>query len=379
MRNICITSEGIKKLLQNLKPNKAAGPDGIRPKVLKELAPIIAPVLHVIFTRSLPTQTVSNDWKIAMITPVFKKGDKDSPTNYRPISLTCICSKLLEHIITSCMMSYLDEYKILHHLQHGFCQGRSCETQLLELTRTNLLSNLASGNQTDLIILDFSKAFDKVCHKKLLSKLDYYGIRGNTLLWINSFLSNRQQCVVVDGEKSSYLPVLSGVPQGSSIGPALFLLYRNDLPEYVESTVHLFADDTVLYLTINSQDSCLQLQTDLFNLEVWEQDWLMSFNPEKCEILRVYRKKTPFLFNYNLHGVPLKTVPNTKYPGVLLSHDLKWNTHISKMTAKGYRTLGFLKRKLRVNSPTLKAKAYASIPRHQLEYCSTVWDPRNIT
>ena len=115
----------------------------------------------------------------------------------------------------------------------------------------------------------------------------------------------------------------------------------NDLPEYVESKVHLFADDAVLYLTIKSQDSCLQLQSDLNNLEVWEQDWLMSFNPEKCEILRVCRKKTPFLFNYTLHavhGVPLKTVQNTKYFGVLLSHDLKWNTHISKVTAKGNGT-----------------------------------------
>lgn len=142
---------------------------------------------------------------------------------------------------------------------------------------------------------------------------------------------------------------------------ALSPTYINDLPEYVESTVHLFADDTVLYLTINSQDSCLQLQTDLNNLEVWEQDWLMSFNLEKCKIIRVYRKRTPFPFNYTLHRVPLETVPNTKYLGVFfLSHDLKLNTRISKMTAKGYLTVGLLKRNLRVNSPTLKAKAYAS-------------------
>ena len=164
-------------------------------------------------------------------------------------------------------------------------------------------------------------------------------------------------------------------PSGTVFSKYIALELLSDLPEYVESTVHLFTDNTVLYLTMNSQNSCLQLQTDLNNLKVWEQDWLMSFNPEKCEILRVYRK-TPFLLNYTLHRVPLKTVPNIKYLGVLLSHDLKWNTHISKMTAKGYRTLGFLRRNLRVNSPTLKAKAYASILRPQLEYCSTVWDPR---
>lgn len=134
-------------------------------------------------------------------------------------------------------------------------------------------------------------------------------------------------------------------------------MYINDPPGYAESTIHLFADDIVLYLTINSQDNCLQLRNDMNNLELWEQEWMMSINPEKCKILRVYRKRTPFLFNYALHGIPLKTVPNTKYLGVFLSQDRKWNTHIGKVTANGYRTLGFLKRNLRVNPATLIAKA----------------------
>ena len=281
MQPLSITSEGILKLLQNLKPNKAAGPEAIRARVLKELAPSIAPVLQLIFTRSLTTYTVPDDWKMAMITPIFKKGDRDSAANYRLILLTCICSKLMEHIVTNSIMTHLDHHNILYHLQHGFRQGRSCETQLLELT-TKLFSNLASGKQTDLIVMDFAKAFDKVCHKKLISKLEYYGIRENTLKWITSFLNNRQQCVVVDGEQSSYLPVKSGVPKGSTIGPTLFLIYINDLPDFVESNVHLFAVDTVMYLSIDSQDSCNQLQADLNNLELWEQDWLMSFNPDKC-------------------------------------------------------------------------------------------------
>ena len=160
MQRISITTEGILKLLQTLKPNKAAGPDAIRPRVLKELAPSIAPVLQLIFTRSFTTYTVPDDWKMAMITPILKKGDRDSAANYRPISLTCICSKLMEHIVTSSIMTHLDHHNILYHLQHGFRQGRSCETQLLELT-TKLFSNLASEKQTDLSVMDFSKAFDR--------------------------------------------------------------------------------------------------------------------------------------------------------------------------------------------------------------------------
>ena len=179
-----------------------------------------------------------------MITRVYKKGSRDCPANYRPISLTCICSKPPEHIVTSNLITHFTEHNILYNLQHGFRHGRFCETQLLELTST-LQANLNARAQTDLIIMDSSKAFDKVCHKKLLSKLDFYGVRSNTLQWISCFLEGRQQYVVVDGAQSSYTDVLSGAPQGSVIDPTLFLVYINDLPDYVSSTVHLFADDTV--------------------------------------------------------------------------------------------------------------------------------------
>lgn len=249
--------------------------------MLKELASVIAPILQLIFQKSLAAHSVPVDWKMANITPIFKKGDKDCPTDYRPISLTCICSKVPEHIITSSLVSHFNQYNILYHLQHGFRHARTCESQVLELT-TALQTNLSERKQTDLIIMDFSKAFDKVCHKRLLAKLDYYGIRNDTLQWIRCFRLGRQQRVVIDGDQSSYLPVLSGVPQGSVIGPILFLTYINDLPNYVHSNVHLFADDTIMYLTIQSEDQCDQLQSDLNNLQVWEQEWLMEFNPDKC-------------------------------------------------------------------------------------------------
>ncbi len=164
-------------------------------------------------------------------------------------------------------------------------------------------------------------------------------------------VSSRQQCVVVDEEQSPYLPVLSGIPQCSVIGPILFLVYINGLPEYVQSNVYLFADDTIMYLAIHSEDQCGQLQSDLDNLQAWEKDWLMEFNQDICEVLRVMRKKSMIHHDYTLHGKVLRCVIYARYLAVKLSHDLKWNSHISNVTAKANRTLGFLKRNLRVKKP----------------------------
>ena len=198
--------------------------------------------------------------------------------------------------------------------------------------------------------------------------------------WIGSFLSGRSQKVVLEGKSSSSVPVLSGVPQGSVLGPVLFLIYINDLPEYVSnSTVRLFAADTLLYLTIHNFSDCDKLQEDLNNLERWESDWQMSFHPEKCEVIHITTKKTPILHSYSLHGHILSSVPQIKYLGVHISQDLKWNSHINSTSSKANQTLGFLKRNLRINSSTVKEKAYKSPVRPKPEYCSTVWNPKCIT
>ena len=214
MPHIQVTSKGVEKLLFNLNPNKAAGPDEIPARVLKELAPEISTVLSHIFNQSLATGLVPEDWKHANIVPIFKKGDRTKAENYRPVSLTCICCKLLEHIVVSNMMSHLEEYDILSKFQHGFRSGHSCETQLL-LSYHDLAAAYSEKCQVDMIVLDFSKAFDKVPHHRLISKLEHYGIRGNTLAWIKSFLTQRTQSVVIESKKSSSVSVRSGVPQGT--------------------------------------------------------------------------------------------------------------------------------------------------------------------
>ena len=189
-------------------------------------------------------------------------------------------------------------------------------------------------------MLDFSKAFDKVSHPKLLFKLSQHGVKGNTLNWIRAFLVGRTQAVVLEGESSSEVPVTSGVPQGSVLGPLLFLLYINDLPQNIQAQVRLFADDTAVYLTVGSSDDRDTLQADLNTLQEWELAWDMEFNPSKCQVLHITRSKHPLNTQYSLHGQVLEATDTAKYLGVSIARDLNWNDHISSITAKANRTLG---------------------------------------
>ena len=270
--DILFTPPGVQKLLEGLNPNKACGPDGILPRVLKELAPAIAPILTDLFNRSYQTGVVPQDWRDANVAAIYKKGKKTLAANYRPISLTCICCKLFEHVMTRHIMKHTETHNILYALQHGFRGMLSCETQLVEFIH-------------DLLVMDFSKAFDKVGHERLLEKISNYGITGKTQKWIRHFLSGRRQRVVLDGEHSDQVAVTSGVPQGSVLGPCLFLLYINDLADELESVVRLFADDTIAYLTINSQADAGRLQRDLDRLARWEVLWQMEFHPINAKCL----------------------------------------------------------------------------------------------
>lgn len=374
MQNIVITVGGVSKQLSKLNPGKAAGPDNLSSRILKELHDEIAPILTDIFNTSLAEGTVPSDWKNANVTPVYKKGPKFKPENYRPISLTCVCCKVMEHIITSNIMAHLDRNNLLFQNQHGFRSRLSCETQLIEFTQ-DLFDTLNQGGQTDVVVMDFSKAFDKVDHRRLLLKLRRLGINHGVMAWIQSFLSERTQRVVLEGEQSDTCSVLSGVPQGSVLGPCLFLMYINDMPETIKSSIRLFADDTIMYLAISNQTDCQTLQDDLKRLESWEEEWLMAFNPDKCEVIHITKKTTPTLFNYTLHKKPLQTTKNAKYLGVSISDDLSWNKHISQISAKGNGTLKFLKRNIQTFNRRIKETAYKTYVRPLLEYSSSVWSP----
>ena len=384
MSNIKVCPRGVLKQLKSLNPNKSTGPDGIPPRVLKEMADVLATPLTNLFQMSLDKGVVPDDWKKANVSPIYKKGEKYLASNYRPVSLTCVVSKVLEHIVTSHMMNYAEEHKLLFRDQHGFRRNRSCERQLLELV-CDIAKRLDEGRETDACVLDFSKAFDKVNHSKLLLKLANYGVSHQIVSWIDSFLSQRLQKVVIEDAESTESHVSSGVPQGSVIGPAnelpfigpaLFLFYINDLPDSVKSRVRLFADDTIIY---NDASSPASLQHDLEMLEKWESEWDMEFHPKKCEHIVFTRKRNQTTNEYKLHNTCIPKSSCIKYLGVHVDSKLSWNQQVDKTSAKANSTLGFVRRNVITTSEDIKLKAYKQLVRPILEYASCAWDSVGVT
>ena len=378
MKPLDFSAAGIEKLLRDLDTTKSSGPDDLSARLLQCLSSELSPALELLFYATIQQGQLPKDWRHARVSPIFKKGNKNNAENYRPVSLTSIICKVAEHIIVSQMYDHLDLHHVFTDAQHGFRKRRSTETQLL-LTTNDFMSGLEKNVQTDAILLDFSKAFDKVPHHLLIHKLDHYGINSPALRWISAFLSDRTQEVHVQGSKSSTSPVTSGVPQGSVLGPLLFLMFINDMPSYIKnsSVIRLFADDAIIYRQIRSADDSRLLQEDLECLLRWESDWGMTFHPQKCQTIRVTKKKQPFVSSYNIRGHTLECVPSTKYLGLIIANDLTWKKHIQSISATAGRTLSLLQRNIYHCPERIKLMSYKSLVRPQLEYCNTIWDPHN--
>ena len=322
----------------------------------------------MIFQASLHQSVIPIDWKLARVVPIFKKGERHNPGNYRPVSLTCICCKLL---IYSHIFSHLKKYDILCEQQHGFRAKRSCETQLLS-TINDIAVNLDEGKQTDVILLDFSNAFDRVAHMRLCHKLAHLGIKGSLLKWIECFLSDRMQHVIVNGERSLDSRVISGVPQGSVLGPLLFLCYINDITSGISSVIKLYADDVLIYRVVNCIDDCKMLQRDLDTLQTWAHKWNMS---AKCKFLQVSNKQSILSFPYTIQNTSIREVTQAKYLGVTLNNKLTWSNHISNITNKANSVYGFLRRNFSNCTTKIKGELYKSMVRPILEYACNVWCP----
>jgi len=375
MNDIKINSAGIAKLMRNLNPHKATGPDGVPARLLKEIANEIAPAISTLFQATLNQGTIPAVWKEALVVPLFKKGNRSSPVNYRPVSLTSILCKLCEHVIHSAIINHLSANKILCDAQHGFRKSRSCDTQLI-LTINDLAKGLEDKEQTDLILLDFSKAFDKVSHRLLLQKMEHYGVHGATLNWVKDFLSQRTQQVLVDGQMSTQANVTSGVPQGSVLGPLLFLVFINDLPDCVKSsTTRLFADDTAVYRRIMSPEDAILLQQDLDALQKWEKTWLMEFHPAKCKVLRITNKRKPTPSAYTIHGMKLEEVKSAKYLGLTIDNKLSFNPHVDSTAKKANSTRAFLQRNFHHCNRRIKEATYKTYIRPIVEYAAPACDP----
>lgn len=377
MPDLVITEHGIVNLLVQLEEKKSPGPDGVPNAFLKRYAQQLSPLLQKIFSLSLETASVPADWLCAKVIPIFKKnGNKLLVNMYRPISLTSCCCKLMEHIINKAIVSYLEKNKLLYVNQHGFRKGLSTVTQLLEIAH-DFAAAINSGLQVDAVFIDFAKAFDSVPHVKLIEKLILIGINSKIVSWIAAYLSCRTQFVKIKNAKSDTLDVTSGVPQGSVLGPTLFLIYINDIFSCVNSNVvmRLFADDCVVYTPVRSQVDQNNLNLTLTNIASWCDTWGMKINVSKTSSVTITRKKTPIYFTYLLSGSAVTRNTEVKYLGVTFTEKLTWETHIDNICAKAYQQLGFIRRKLSAAPSHVKLNAYKTLIRPILEYSAIVWNP----
>ena len=368
---MCVTTKGVIELIKGLKNRKAPGPDEIRKEDLMIDTTLMAEILTTIFQCSIDMGVLPDCWKSAHVVPIFKSGEHNLPCNYRPVSLTSICCKLLEHILVTHIRTKLDSY--LHSNQHGFRKGLSCTTQLAA-TVHHIGSLMNKQENIQAVVLDFAKAFDKVPHDKLVSKLLNMGLDNCSVTWIKSFLQGRSQEVMLKGERSIRLPVTSGVPQGSVLGPVLFLIYINDIFDSVsESTLRLYADDALMYLTMNPLNNEL-FQRDLDNLYQWAIVNGMSFNIKKCRSIFFSNHPCDGV-RHTLCGEQLERASSFVYLGVNLSGNFSFSEHIDNVILKANRSLGLLRRTLFHAPRELRLTAFKSMCRSQLEYASEVWDP----
>ena len=277
---------------------------------------------------------------------------------------------MLEHIIVSQIMDHLDSQNILHENQHGFCAKRTCESQLL-MTTDDISKSMNSGNQVDRAMLDFSKAFNKDSHERLSQKLKYNGIYGNTRTWISSFLTDRKQQVVVDNATSDIASVTSGVPQGTALGQTLFLIYINDIANNITSNIRLFADDCVLYRTINSTSDNITLQEDLNKLVHWSNIWQMDFNVKKCATMHFSSSNQKQKYEYKMKGEILETVSQHPYLGVELSDNLKFNDHIDNIIKTIIIYPKIFEKELKILSTESKRKSLYQPCTSQVGICFT--------
>jgi len=372
LTDININDVDLSTYIDKINNNKTPGPDNIYPRELKELKNVLINPLSKVFNDSLSTGKVPADFKIANVTPIFKKGDKSLPSNYRPISLTSIAGKLLESIIRDKIVEHLNDYNLIRDSQHGFRRNRSCLTNLLQFYNT-VIEDYDSNSAVDIIFLDFQKAFDTVPHKRLIKKLKAHGIDGRVADWIEDWLKDRKQKVVIEGEGSEFVNVTSGVPQGSVLGPLLFIIYVNDLDIDLTSNLVKFADDTKMSGKANTHENCAALQRDLDILLEWSRIWGLDFNINKCKVLQIGSNNINHV--YNLGGRTLEKTRQEKDLGVIVSSELKNHGQCVEQCKKANKILGYISRSFEYKSKDIILPLYKSLVRPHLEYAVQFWSP----
>jgi hypothetical protein len=377
IKNCSFTIEKIRLELKSLKSNLSSGPDGFPPIFLKKLADGIAIPLSTIFEISFRTHKLPKNWLESKVIVLHKKGPKNRVENYRPISLTSVCCKVMESIIKKHIVSFLDTNNILSPLQYGFRSGQSTSSQLLHCTN-HWTKSIDRKIPVDVIYLDFAKAFDTVSHTKLFQKLQNTGIKGDLLAWIIAFLSNRTQQVNIESTSSNRAQVISGVPQGSVLGPILFLIYINDLPAEIITNTHcvMFADDVKIYQEINSSSDSEALQASLEKIISWANKWQINLSASKCNVLHL--GKTNNFYEYFIDNKLLESNESCRDLGILMTPDGKYSKHIKNIVKTAYFKISSLFKIFESRNVELLKKAYICYVRPSLEYCSVIWSPHYI-
>ena len=375
VENVVFDVDTVKRKINKLKVSSSSGPDGISSKFLSDHVDSLSHPLSMIFNLSLETGQVPEDWRKANVTPIFKnKGSKSKAENYRPISLTSIPCKLMESIIKDTVVEHLTIHKLIKDTQHGFMSKRSCTTNLLQFLEvaTKILDN---GDPIDIIYLDFAKAFDKVPHQRLLNKMRAMGISGNILRWTEAWLSNRHQRTVLNGSFSDWLTVLSGVPQGSVLGPLLFVIFINDIDSCSDLIAVLlkFADDTKIGNGVRTLEQRENLQNCLNKLTEWATTWCMTFNIEKCKVVHVGRNNP--MHTYSMYGTNLADTEKERDIGVIVSNTLKPTAQCAEAARRAGAVLTQISKAFLYRDRRVFLQLYLQFVRCHLEFAVSAWSP----
>ena len=370
---IQITESKVMAAIEALKENSASGPDGIPPRVIKETKNELVKPLTILFQKSWDSGKIPDDWRLAEVTPIFKKGSKADPGNYRPVSLTNVIGKTMERIVKDEIVTHLETNKGISEAQHGFRTGRSPQTNLIEFQNTTT-KWLDEGSAFDVLYLDFEKAFDKVSHGKLLEKLRRAGIVGKARNWLEDWLSGRKQRVRVEGEFSEWVEVVSSVIQGSVLGGTLFNAYIDDIWLVVlHALILLFADDTKVALRIVDEGDRDTMQQIIDNLAEWARTWDMSFNAKKCKIVHVGHSNPKY--SYTMNGNQIEATNQEKDLGVTIESSMKPGKQCAQAAKSANFALGQIQRAFHYRKKSSLVPLFKTFVRPKLEFAAAAWSP----